>query len=95
MLVGARDLNPGPHGPELCDISFRNGENDRFLFEFVPSDTDERAIWRFLFARLLHELLHDKAACRMRELQELAADPEIAPARVLARHPRILLTAVW
>jgi hypothetical protein len=32
---GARDLNPGPHGPELCDISFRNGANDRCLFEIL------------------------------------------------------------
>ena len=30
---GARDLNPGPHGPELCDISSRFGGNDRFQFE--------------------------------------------------------------
>jgi hypothetical protein len=29
----ARDLNPGPHGPELCDLSSRNVGNDRFQFE--------------------------------------------------------------
>ena len=34
-LVGGPGFEPGPHGPELCDISFRNGGNDRFLFEFV------------------------------------------------------------
>src|SRR5438874_13477853 len=32
-LVGAGDLNPGPHGPELCDISSRNGGNHRFQIE--------------------------------------------------------------
>jgi len=26
-------LNPGPHGPELRDLSSRNVGNDRFLFE--------------------------------------------------------------
>jgi len=26
-------LNPGPHGPELCDLSSRNVGNDRFQFE--------------------------------------------------------------
>ena len=26
-------MNPGPHGPELCDISARFGGNDRFQFE--------------------------------------------------------------
>jgi len=30
---GARDLNPGPHGPELYELPSRNGGNDRFQFE--------------------------------------------------------------
>ena len=30
---GARDLNPGPHGPELCDFPSRNVENRRFQFQ--------------------------------------------------------------
>src|SRR5256885_8718128 len=30
---GARDLNPGPHGPELCELSSRIGGNDRFRLE--------------------------------------------------------------
>src|SRR5437879_1865645 len=30
---GARDLNPGPNGPELLDISSRKRGNDRFQLE--------------------------------------------------------------
>ena len=30
---GARDLNPGPHGPELCELLSKNVGNDRFQFE--------------------------------------------------------------
>src|SRR3989442_1152456 len=33
LWSGARDLNPGPHGPELCDLLSRNVGNDRFQFE--------------------------------------------------------------
>jgi hypothetical protein len=51
------DLNPRPHGPELCDISFRNGRNDRFLFEFVGRRHGGVVIRPDLFAELLHELL--------------------------------------
>jgi hypothetical protein len=47
---GARDLNPGPHGPELCDIPFRNGGNDRFLSEFVTKPHD-REVFLALFVR--------------------------------------------
>jgi hypothetical protein len=54
---GARDLNPGPHGPELCDISFRNGGNDRFLLEFIGRRHGGVVIRPDLFAELLHELL--------------------------------------
>jgi hypothetical protein len=55
---GARDLNPGPHGPELCDISSKNGGNDRFLFEIAAERQSDVSIWSDLFAGLLHELLH-------------------------------------
>jgi len=41
-------LNPGPHGPELCDISFRNGGNDRFSFEFGGQRLARPAIQRYL-----------------------------------------------
>jgi hypothetical protein len=34
-LAGGPGFDPRIHGPELCDISFRNGGNDRFLFELV------------------------------------------------------------
>ena len=50
-------MNPGPHGPELCDISFRNDGNDRFSFEFVRERLARPAIERYLFAGSLHELL--------------------------------------
>ena len=30
---GARDLNPGPHGPELHGLSSRNERNDRLQFD--------------------------------------------------------------
>jgi hypothetical protein len=60
---GARDLNPGPHGPELCDTSFRNGGNDRFLFEVVAPRLGGVVIWDYLFAGLLHELLLEIPDC--------------------------------
>ena len=50
-------MRQGPHGPELCDISFRNGGNDRFSFEFVRERLARPPIARYLFAGLLHELL--------------------------------------
>jgi hypothetical protein len=61
---GARDLNPGPHGPELCDISFRNGGNHRFLFEFVARTHCGALIRPDLFAELLHELLQNWLALK-------------------------------
>jgi hypothetical protein len=62
---GARDLNPGPHGPELCDISFRNGGNDRFLFEFVGRRRGGAVIRPDLFVELLHELLQNWLALNL------------------------------
>ena len=61
-------MNPGPHGPELCDTSFRNGENERFPFEIGANRMGHMTIQTYLFARLLHELLHpvegpDQAPC--------------------------------
>ena len=32
-------MNPGPHGPELCELPSRNRWNDRFRFEIsYPAD---------------------------------------------------------
>ena len=36
---GARDLNPGPHGPELCDLPSRDSETDRFQFDSAATET--------------------------------------------------------
>ena len=41
---GARDLNPGPHGPELCDLSSRNAGNDRLVFEIAAARPTHTAI---------------------------------------------------
>jgi len=42
-------LNPGPHGPELCELSSRNVGNDRFQFEI--SDTAAMAVQNWVSLR--------------------------------------------
>jgi hypothetical protein len=68
-LVEARDLNPGPHGPELCELSSRNARNDRFLFETSARRPSRRVIWGRFFAGLLHKVLHE----RVRPFEDFAA----------------------
>jgi hypothetical protein len=58
-------LNPGPHGPELCDISFKNGGNDRFPFEIVAPRRGGVVIRSDSFAELLHELLQNRLALKL------------------------------
>ena len=36
-MVGGPGFEPGPHGPELCDLSSRKARNDRFQVEFFNS----------------------------------------------------------
>src|SRR2546427_5364172 len=55
---GARDLNPRPHGPELCELSSRNVVNDRIQFDSAEAKSSPRPVRR-CFARLLDEVLHD------------------------------------
>ena len=55
---GARDLNPGPHGPEPHGVPSRHRPFDGFQLE--TSDARARLrpdLRRFVF-RLLHEVLH-------------------------------------
>jgi len=55
---GARDLNPGPHGPELCELSSRNVGNDRFRFGLSAKEAGCIVIQGYSPAGLLHEVLH-------------------------------------
>ena len=45
---GARDVNPGPHGPELGGLPSRNSENDPFQFESSSARTSPVQIWGVL-----------------------------------------------
>src|SRR2546430_2846378 len=39
-LVGGPGFEPGPHGPELCEVSSRSAPNDRFQFEMSDWETE-------------------------------------------------------
>ena len=74
-LVGARDLNPGPHGPEIYAVSSTDTVVEGFEListsqplvstEFHPPDSPG----------LLHELLHTPSASSVPRLREFREDP--------------------
>jgi hypothetical protein len=47
-LVGGPGFEPGPHGPELCELPSRNGRNDRFQFETSDGWPSSVQIWAVL-----------------------------------------------
>ena len=51
-------MNPGPHGPELCELSSRNVGNDRFQFGLSANEAGCIVIQGYSPAGLLHEVLH-------------------------------------
>jgi hypothetical protein len=73
---GARDLNPGPHGPELCDLSSRNFGNNRFSFEASTAASRDVQICSIL----LKDYYMKCYMARARQAASFAATPQ-------ARHP--------
>ena len=59
---GARDLNPGPHGPESHDLPSSREDFVLFQFEIAAPRDAGRPDLRHSSARLLHELLHERSA---------------------------------
>jgi len=59
---GARDLNPGPHGPEIHAISSTESDFERFEFISTRQLAVSRQFQPPSPSELLHELLHETAS---------------------------------
>jgi hypothetical protein len=72
---GARDLNPGPHGPELCDIPSRHVGNDRFQFEsFIAANHSVQICSVFPTVCYMKYYMNRLAAPNRSQRSALAAD---------------------
>src|SRR5207253_3419675 len=85
---GARDLNPGPHGPELCELSSTNVGNDRFRFGLSAKEAGCIVIQGYSPAGLLHEVLHGPVI-RFRALHCIAQLLQPTRASILPFRPRL------
>ena len=56
---GARDLTPGPHGPELCAVSSTEAVFEGFEFISRPPTVSWTRFGACSRLGLLHELLHE------------------------------------
>jgi hypothetical protein len=70
---GARDLNPGPHGPESHDFPSRSIDFCGFQFDSSSRMRADRPDSQQSSARLLHELLHGPRAGETADVRPLGA----------------------